>query len=301
MFLTDRNDEGGSDWQTRFGSRLLSNWKLTCGRALFRDAPTREVGKEFNKQLISIRPEDTATGSDDCYGVILNRLRLLKHKNVLVYLHGYYNTFGDALSRARAFAEDIQFSGLVLVWSWPSAGQRFGYEDDEKAVSWSTDHFIDFITGLMSPENKFDIDFVAHSMGNRMLVDLAAKLKNEGRGSGRALVFAAPDVADDEFSQKITPMHFQTLYASRDDRAMKIARYLHKHGRRAGGADDADILIVTGVESIEAILRGHSYVYEDPRALRDVGRLLRTQERASTRGLTERQRSGGAKYWVINP
>jgi hypothetical protein len=60
------------------------------------------------------------------------------------------------------------------------------------------------------------------------------------------------------------------------------------------------VLIVPGVESIDAILKGHSYVFEDPRALRDIDRLINYQEAASTRGLTERHR-GAYSYWVINP
>src|SRR6202044_347791 len=160
------------------------------------------------------------------------------------------------------------------------------YEDDEKAVSWSADHFTDFIVKLMSMDKTKNFDFVAHSMGNRILMELATRLRNGNMRLGRALVFAAPDVATEEFAQKVLSDHFETLYASESDRALQISTsFLHKTWR-AGGAGDSGILIVAGVESIDAILRGHSYVYEDPRALRDLGRLLNTQEPASIRGLT---------------
>jgi esterase/lipase superfamily enzyme len=184
---------------------------LSCGRTYFRDWPSREVGQPFNKSLISIKSDELVFGSANCTNLVLDRVQSLKTKSVLVFLHGYRNTFSDAVSRARAFAEDIQFSGIVLVWAWPSQGWWYGYEDDEKAVSWSTDHFIDFMSRLMSQGNNLNMDFVAHSMGNHILIDMAAKLKNERPGVGRALVFAAPDVANDEFTQKISTHHFQTL------------------------------------------------------------------------------------------
>jgi esterase/lipase superfamily enzyme len=279
---------------------MLAGWKLTCGRAYFRDWPAREVGKPFNTSFISMKAEESVYGNESCASFILDRARSIKTKNILVYVHGYRNSFSDAVSRARAFAEDIQFSGLVLVWAWPSQGWFYGYEDDEKAVSWSTDHFINFMSQLMNQGKDLNIDFVAHSMGNHILVDMAAKLKRERPGVGRALVFAAPDVANEEFSQKISSHHFQTLYASDADRALQAAKYLHD-SQRAGGADDAGVLTLAGLESINAILRGHAYVYEDPRALRDLARLLNTQESASVRGLTERFSISRDKYWVINP
>jgi esterase/lipase superfamily enzyme len=153
----------------------------------------------------------------------------------------------------------------------------------------------------MRIEPKLNVDFFAHSMGNRLLVELATKLRNDQQALGRALVFAAPDIATDEFSQKILPDRFQTLYASEDDRALQVStRFLHKSRRAGGYADAPGILIVSGVESIDTILKGHSYVFEDPRALRDIAKLINMQQKASTRGLTERRR-GTDRYWVINP
>jgi esterase/lipase superfamily enzyme len=216
-------------------------------------------------------------------------------------VHGYNNTLADALSRARSFAEDVHFSGVILVWSWPSAGWVASYDDDQKAISWSSDHFIEFITAVMSKDSKMNVDFFAHSMGNHILLEMATKLKQDRLVWGRAIVFAAPDIASDEFTQRVLPDRFQTLYASQDDRMVQASAYLkHKSWRAGGHIEDGRILLVPGVESIDAILNGHSYVFEDPRALRDLDKLINHQEKASDRGLTERQQ-GPNKYWVINP
>ena len=300
VFLTDRNDEGGADWRSRFGSRLLSNWKLTCGRAIFRATPWREVGDAFARNYISVPQDDVRFGADDCVSLVLTRARAIRTRSVLVLVHGFNNSFADALARARAFAEDIQFKGLVVVWAWPSQGWFYGYEDDEKAAGWTTDHFTQFMQRLLIGPSTVDVDFVAHSMGNRILLEMATVQRSKLPEFGGAYVFAAPDVAEEEFLQKVSTQQFQTLYASADDRALQVsARYFHA-GPRAGSPGDKGILIMNGVESIDAILRGHSYVYEDPRALRDLARLVNAHDRASLRGLTERFR-GGDRYWVINP
>jgi esterase/lipase superfamily enzyme len=249
--------------------------------------------------LIGLKPEEFGFGIDACAKLLADRAA---GKSVLVYIHGYNNTLADTLSRARSFAEDVHFNGVVLVWSWPSAGWASAYDDDQKAVSWSADHFIDFVTLVMSKDSNLSIDFFAHSMGNHILLELATRLKHDRFVWGRAIVFAAPDIASDEFSQRILPDRFQTLYASQDDRMVQMSAYFaHNKSWRAGGyMEDSGVLIVPGVESIDAILRGHSYVFEDPRALRDLDRLINHQEKASDRGLTERKR-GTSRYWVINP
>lgn len=295
IFITDRNDEGGTDWRARFGSKMIAGWNLTCGRVYTPDIPTREVGVAFNPTRITLKPDELLSGSDSCAKLVLDRAK--KTNNLLVFTHGYNNSFADVLSRARAFAEDIKFRGVVLVWSWPSQGWPSAYLDDEKAVAWSSDHFTEFVTKLMSADkDHLKVDFFAHSMGNHMLMELTTSLKKDWPGLGRAIVFAAPDIAIEEFSQRALPDRFQTLYSSEGDRALQVSsQFLHREGR-AGGS----VLIVSGVESIDAVLRGHSYVFEDPRALRDLARLLSTQENASARGLTERRR-GNDRYWVINP
>jgi esterase/lipase superfamily enzyme len=226
----------------------------------------RRVGKTFPQQLISIDTEELISGRDECIALILNRAKALKTRHILLLLHGYNNSFADAIARARALADDIQFKGLVVVWSWPSQGEWSTYPDDEKAVGWSTDHFIDFIAALMAAApNALDVDFVAHSMGSRILVAMARSLRT-------ALVFAAPDVDNDKFSQGMSPRYFQTLYSSANDVLLQVSAKFHD-GPRAGSHHENGIpLITSGVESIDAILSGHSYVYEDPRALRDFHR-----------------------------
>jgi esterase/lipase superfamily enzyme len=256
------------------------------------------VGVAFDPKLIVLKSDEFVFGITNCAKLLADHV---SGKSALVYVHGYNNSFPDALGRARAFAEDVHFNGVVIVWSWPSAGAISAYEDDEKAIIWSADHFIDFVRVLMSKDQNLSIDFFAHSMGNHLLLELATRLKQDGFGWGRAIVFAAPDIATDEFTQRALPDRFQTLYASKDDRTVQMSAYLAHSSWRAGGyIGQPEILIVPGVESIDAILKGHSYVFEDPRALRDIDRLINHQERASNRGLTARRR-GTDTYWVINP
>jgi esterase/lipase superfamily enzyme len=278
---------------------LIAGWGLTCGKVYSSPKPAREVGALFDSASINLKSDEFEFGIDNCARLLADHAA---GKDILVFVHGYNNTLENTVRRARSFVEDVHFRGIFLVWSWPSAGVTALYTDDEKAIAWSADHFVDFITALMGKNKDLSIDFFAHSMGNHLLLELATRLKQDQLGWGRAIVFAAPDIASDEFVQRVLPDRFQTLYASQDDRALQLSAYLlHQNASRAGRyVQDTGVLIVPGVESIDAILRGHSYVFEDPRALRDLDRLINHQEKASNRGLTERHR-GTSSYWVINP
>jgi esterase/lipase superfamily enzyme len=306
IFVTDRNDEGGLDWQTRFGSRRLAEWRLTCGAVDFADFQNREFGESYSKALISFKADQEIQelkGVRNCANFILDTARKTRANDILFLTHGYQNTFSDTIAAAKSLADDTNFSGLVVVWSWPSNGWWFSYTEDEKAVAWSEPHFTELSISLLSAAD-LHLDFLAHSMGNHLLLGVVQAMRANGlSGSVNALVFAAPDVDQSEFRQKATIgySHFYTMYASTDDWALRMSKIFHRsNGIRAGTGGENGILLMRGLESIDTNVTGHSYVFGDPRAMRDVELLLKTHAHASARGLASRTR-GSDTYWIINP
>lgn len=303
IYVTDRNDENGSDWQGRFGAKLLANWSLTCGVIDFRESLAREYGQPYDKSLVSLPPNKEARGEQNCAKLILDEARKLPRRHVLVATHGYNNAFSDAVSRIKGFADDIDYDGLVVLWAWPSEGGWTFYSSDERAVAWSSSHFTDFFQKLLAePDLRFDL--FAHSMGNHILVALAqAMSRNTPINSSKAYVFAAPDVDQTEFRQRATALrpNFYTLYACTADEALRASAYYHAtSGARAGSGEESTLLIINGVETIDTNVVGHSYIFDDARAVTDVKQLLATHAGAQTRGLTRRQR-GADIYWIISP
>jgi esterase/lipase superfamily enzyme len=78
-----------------------------------------------------------------------------------------------------------------------------------------------------------------------------------------------------------------TLYASDADKALQISSKIHR-GPRAGSAGN-DILVIENIETIDASSLSsifglnHSYVFEDTRAIRDLGSAVVDQFPASAR------------------
>jgi esterase/lipase superfamily enzyme len=136
-----------------------------------------------------------------------------------------------------------------------------------------------------------------------------AAIKNNG-----SVIFAAPDVAQDIFSDALSKIwsagKIKELYASDSDWALSFSRYVNSpHDRyiaRAGNGGD-NILILPGLETVDATRLssiwsgyGHSYVFENKRAIHDIDQILNLGRKADERGL-ERREKNGATFWMFGP
>ena len=198
VFITDRNREQNTEnWTEDFGSQLLDQWSLSCGEAKLSPDPDREFGHPYDLAHISVDRRSYSTG-DDCFALILGMIPQ-QSKNVLVLTHGYNNTFSDAISVGAGFARDIDLNGLLLIWCWPSQGWKSAYQTDERANAWSTNHFAVFFQKLMPTLRQKNIDFVAHSMGSHILLQFVSDTRSNVSYTARSVVFAAPDVDQEDF------------------------------------------------------------------------------------------------------
>lgn len=222
-------------------------------------------------------------------------------RSALVFVHGYNVDFGDALRRAAQLVYDLDFHGACVAYSWPSAGKRSAYVADEGHVHWSARHFRDFLKLLLTRSGVDQVHVVAHSMGNRLLVDTLTRLDTTALpvGSGRLgqVVFAAPDVDAGVFTQAAEEFAGRadrfTLYASSKDKALIASRKVHGY-HRAGQSGQA-LVVVSGVDTVDASrldtgLMSHSYFGDKDALLGDLHALVHhghsPQERFRLRGET---------------
>jgi esterase/lipase superfamily enzyme len=252
IFITDRNDSKNADWQVRFGSTLLADWSLSCGVIYVAAAPAREFGQGYDANQIVLPEDQQRSGSDDCLKLIVDEARKSSKKKILIATHGYNNNFADAVSKAKGVGDDIEYDGIVVVWAWPSEGRGGFYFQDEAAAAWSGPHFTDFFQKLLSISD-FKFDLFAHSMGNHILLSFVQTVTGR-RGSdfAKSYVFAAPDVDQSEFRQRLrtTSGQFFTLYACTNDYLLRVSAYLHStNGIRAGTGGD-NLLLMNGLQSI---------------------------------------------------
>ncbi len=296
FFATDRNDEGTLDYATRFGSRRLDPFEYSCG---FLGAPSRHSGEP----KLPPAPKTLTKGVEQCARLIVDKTRASGLKKVMFLIHGFNTGFDGLAWRALQVGSELDYDGTIVGWSWPSEGSAFGYAYDEDSNAWSEPHLVELVSEIAAQGPELQLDFVAHSMGNRILLQMLRELA-QAHSTLRigAAIFAAPDVAQDVFREQIRIVKrigvLRTLYASEYDRAILISESYHKAPRAGSGG--ADILVVTGIESVDARLGGHSYVFDEPKAIQDFRAIVNRETAAAARGLEAREKAG-APYWVIEP
>jgi esterase/lipase superfamily enzyme len=296
FFATDRDDENTLDFTTRFGSRRLDPFEYSCG---FLGAPARRPGEP----PLPPSPKTLTKGVEDCAKLIVTKTRESGATKIMFVVHGFNTPFHWLALRALQLGAEADYNGAIVGWSWPSEGSAFGYAYDEDSNAWSAPHFEELVSAVAEAGPEFQLDFVAHSMGNRiqlqMLHDFALAKAKLRIG---AAIFAAPDVSQDVFREQLKLVRkigeIRTLYASQYDRAILISESYHQAPRAGSGG--ANILVTGGVESIDAQLGGHSYVFDEPKAMRDFKQILNKATLAASRGLEARKKAGAA-YWVIEP
>lgn len=248
------------------------------------------VGKQGLFDLVAARPE----GGDD---------------GLFVFIHGYNSSFAKAAKRTAQMAYDMNFTGQPILYSWPSRGKAGAYVADTAAVEYSARHLLGFLRDLVAGANGRPIHIVAHSMGNRALMDALELYGTAHHGPPvfSQVIFAAPDVDQAVFAQQIgtvAPLAERlTLYTSDADLALSTSRRLHGGIARAGEGG-ADVLVTGPVETVDMSNIGsdmlrHSYFAGESSALADILWLFRRNAPPTERcGMEEAAKPEGP-YWIF--
>jgi len=230
---------------------------------------------------------------------------------LMVFVHGYNEEFPDTSRMVAQFADDLKFSGPVILFSWPSQGSLTGYTVDETNTEWAQLHFVEEMSALLEQVPVHSIYLVGHSMGNRIIGNAMITLSSERLESDlvlfREIIMIAPDIDADVFRMDMAPRLTRTgvnvtLYASSKDRALMASKAFHGYPR--AGDSGENLVVVEGMETIDASdvsggLLGHSYFAEDRRIMEDIYGLLQTGQRADDRFGLEAVDTGQGRYWTF--
>jgi esterase/lipase superfamily enzyme len=234
-------------------------------------------------------------------------------KDVFIFVHGFNNTFEDAARRTAQMAYDLDFDGTPMLYSWPSQGSATAYAVDEAAVGISGRRLADFLETVVTLSGAQRVHLIAHSMGNRALIEalqtyLAKRAPENRQHIFGQIVFTAPDVDRDYFTDAIQSLagaaERVTLYASDNDYALRTSQFVHG-APRAGTAGDV-IVKLAGLDSIDmssvpADALGHSYFAANSGAIYDIFRLLWRGDPPPQRcGMSNRKAGGGLTVWWFN-
>jgi len=237
-------------------------------------------------------------------------------RNVFIFVHGYNNTFEDSARRAAQLAYDLNFDGTPILYSWPSQASTTAYTVDEAVAPISGLKMAEFLNTVVTQSGAARIHLIAHSMGNRVLIEalqafLAKRAPENRQHLFGQIVFTAPDVDRDYFAAAFDSLQGTadrlTLYASSTDYALRSSQLVH--GAPRAGSAGGSIIRLKGLDTIDmssvpADSLGHSYFAANGGAIYDLFRLL---WRSDTPGQPQRcssselQAGNPVAVWRFNP
>jgi esterase/lipase superfamily enzyme len=216
--------------------------------------------------LTSVSPISTRDGFFGQVGEAVGRSR---EKEAFVFVHGFNSSFENAALRTAQLAADLKFDGAPILYSWPSRGDVFGYADDarESESALEAQAFADFLNDVATRTGADRITIIAHSMGNRVLLNALQRIAPPAPGAPvpfDEIVMAAPDVGVDAF-EAAWPRARQvggrfTLYASSRDKALQMSAQINGM-RRLGDAHQ--IVVADGLESIDTTAASSGLIGHD--------------------------------------
>ena len=190
--------------------------------------------------------------------------------DVLIYVHGFNQTFETAVLDAARLSDAIKFRGRTMVFSWPSRAELFDYVYDRDSATFSRDDFERVLSSIVSAPGAGRVHIVAHSMGTMLALEslrqLYARYGDTVTGKIGAVVFASPDIDMDVFSSavsRIGPLAGEiTVITSTNDRALALSGRIAGGMTRVGAAEKAAIERL-GVRVIDASDAGWGLINHD--------------------------------------
>lgn len=243
-------------------------------------------------------------------------LRDADEGDVLLFVHGFNNSFDDAILRAAQLAYDLEFPGRVATFCWPSHGDFTKYAPDAEHAAASATALADALRVLLknvtSGESKSErrVHIMAHSMGNRIVLNALYALSRDPIG-GRSdrpfgqIVLAAPDVGAAQFNNlvdhAIRASAQTTYYFCRRDAALKLSQDLNKYEPVGMYPYFQAGLVTIDADNVDTSFMWHSYYSSSVQVLADLNlvftRALAPEERMPP--LTGREQVFGHDYWVF--
>jgi len=319
-YATDRNVTGESDAKEFFG---IERGKLSFGIC--------QVGIDLNEritpfidntlwQLDTDKEQSAPTElrsiktipKAEFFTQMQQRLNASDEKSVLLYIHGYMRSFEMAAREAARLAYEISYPGIPVLYSWPSRNSLMNYMADVAGVDWSTTHLREFLEDLTLKTHGATIHVVAHSLGNRGLLNALVKLREESEKHNLPwkfgeIVLVAPDFDRATFVRDIAPVLVNsgsriTLYVSAVDIPLLASKMLSAYPRLGDGHDGPTV--IPGIETIDATeavgwASGHTYYRRNLQVLSDLHYLISDHMSAAERPTLKAVESPAGIYWKL--
>ncbi|HEY6257557.1 MAG TPA: alpha/beta fold hydrolase [Xanthobacteraceae bacterium] len=191
-------------------------------------------------------------------------------RDMLLYVHGFNQTFETAVLDAARLSDGIRFRGETMAFAWPSRAKLLDYGYDRDSAMWSRDSLEKVLDGLIASPTVGRIHVVAHSIGTMLAMEALRQLyARQGDPVAErmgAVIFAAPDIDMDVFASSVEhvgPMAQKiTVLTATNDRALALSRWMAGGMTRVGAAQKAQ-LEKLGLHVIDASHEGWGVINHD--------------------------------------
>lgn len=200
----------------------------------------------------------------------------------------------EAAKRTGQIAYDLNFHGPAILFSWPSDARIAAYPSDLNNADCAVPHLAAVLEMLIETTGATTLHLIAHSMGNRVLVNalawLAPRLAARPLSVFSEIFLTAPDIDAEVFRDLAARIagvgRRMTLYASQNDQALALSRDLNGHPR--AGDTRYGVVIVDGVETVDvsavdSSLVGHACYGSNGTVLADLFEAIRGLQPMSRR------------------
>ena len=257
------------------------------------------------------------------------RLAKTPDKEVYLFIHGYNNSFDDAVMTIAQIWHFLGRRGVPMAYTWPAGrgGLLRGYTYDRESSEFTVYHLKEVIRGIaLCPEVK-KIHIISHSRGTGVLLSALCELHLEIGGSGRVtrdvlklgtVIMAAPDIDVDVMIQRavtvrlgLVPEH-SAIYLCASDKALSISNWLFGGSSRVGTVRSdmfpaTELQLLRNSKTVEMIdarvsnagAFNHNYFYANPAVSSDLILLLRYQRLPGVESGRPLRIDDGA-FWIID-
>jgi len=284
FFQTTRTPTNRSDPSERF-SKVRDN-KSHYGVSYVSVPKKRDIGSvprpsyfrlEFradpSRHVIVLKEMSIYRTEGEFWKAMQERLRTSVQKEALLYIHGFNQSFGDGVKTAATLSADLEIDGAVLSFIWPSQNNLLLYTRDlDEALAFDNRVALKGLLGdLAGRTGAKTVHVVAHSMGNRLLIEAMNLMAADvSRSAISNIVFASPDAQSSDFTSATNRLSHlwkqMTLYTAAGDLALDFSAVLRgelasrttRAGDRDGGVLATSFLDVVDTSTIKNDILGHS-------------------------------------------
>jgi len=280
---------------------------------------------------------------DRLHGALAERLAQTPNGEVLLYVHGFNETFASAAYTTAELCHFLGREDACVFFTWPasaSGNPLISYTSTTESADFAVNHLAKTLRMLGHMPEVKGVHLLAHSRGAGLTMDALSQLGIESHARGRDfiselrlrnVVLLSPDLDTDVAAQRIggavsdpdlapnwsirragEGYDFRmTIYASPEDRALKLSRLLFRSYRRVGRVRPEDLpeemenllakwgridLIVYEGKKTDAF--GHSFFTSNPVVSSDLVQLIRFGKKPGEPGRPLRQ--VGPITWVFD-